>query len=117
MNSGRRGFTAKAVRQPERIAPVDGAPLSSTLQVDFDYVVKLFRKLESGMNPEIEIGRFLTEVAGFPNTPTMLGSAELIEGEQRNAIAIVHAQIGNQGDAWTVTAAYLDRLLREAAPA
>jgi len=106
-------FSAKAVRQPERIGLLEGAPLSSTLQVDSDYIVKLFRKLESGMNPEIEIGQFLTEVAGFPNTPTMLGSAELIEGDQRNAIAIVHAQIGNQGDAWTVTAAYLDRVLEE----
>ncbi|MFZ0765838.1 maltose alpha-D-glucosyltransferase [Bradyrhizobium sp.] len=106
-------FSGKAVRQPERIALLEGAPLSSTMQVDSDYVVKLFRKLESGVNPEIEIGRLLTEVAGFPNTPTMLGSAELIEGEQRNAIAIVHAQIGNQGDARTVTAAYLDRLLEE----
>jgi maltose alpha-D-glucosyltransferase/alpha-amylase len=43
----------------------------------------------------------------------MVGSAELIEGETRNAIAIVHTQVGNQGDAWTMTAAYLDRLIEE----
>jgi maltose alpha-D-glucosyltransferase / alpha-amylase len=43
----------------------------------------------------------------------MIGSAELIEGERRYAIAIVHAQIGNQGDARTVTASYLDRMLEE----
>jgi maltose alpha-D-glucosyltransferase/alpha-amylase len=106
-------FSGKAVRQPERIGLLEGAPLSTTIQVDSDYVVKLFRKLESGMNPEIEIGRFLTEVAGFANTPAMLGSVEFIEGEHQNAIAIVHAQVGNQGDAWTVTAAHLDRLLEE----
>jgi maltose alpha-D-glucosyltransferase/alpha-amylase len=106
-------FSGKAVRQPERIGLLEGAPLSTTIQVDSDYVVKLFRKLESGMNPEIEIGRFLTEVARFANTPAMLGSVEFIEGEHQNAIAIVHAQVGNQGDAWTVTAAHLDRLLEE----
>jgi maltose alpha-D-glucosyltransferase/alpha-amylase len=105
-------FMSRNVRQPERVIPLEeGALLSSSLQVDFDYTVKLFRKLEGDINPEIEIGRFLTEVAGFANTPAMLGSAELIEGEQRNAIAIVHVQVGNQGDAWTVTAAHLDRLL------
>ncbi|MDE1936739.1 putative maltokinase, partial [Bradyrhizobium sp.] len=106
-------FERRQVRQPERIAPLDSGPFKSAMQIDSDYVVKLFRKLESGINPAIEIGYFLTEVAGFANTPAMLGSAELIEGGQRNAIAIVHVQVGNQGDAWTVTAAYLDRLLEK----
>jgi maltose alpha-D-glucosyltransferase/alpha-amylase len=104
-------FVHKQVRQPERVTALESAPFTSLLQVDSDYTAKLFRKLESGINPEIEIGRFLTEVAGFANTPAMLGSAELIEGDQRSAVAIVHVQVGNQGDAWTVTAAYLDRLL------
>jgi maltose alpha-D-glucosyltransferase/alpha-amylase len=104
-------FVNKQVRQPERVTLLDGPLLSSSLQVDSDYTVKLLRKLENGINPEIEIGRFLTEVAGFANAPAMLGSAELIEGDQHYAIAIVHVQVGNQGDAWTVTASYLDRLL------
>ena len=46
---------------------------------DTDYVVKLFRRLEPGINPEIEIGRFLTETVAFPNTPPLLGAVELIE--------------------------------------
>ncbi len=106
-------FAGKAVRQPERIGLLESAPLTSSVLVDADYVVKLFRKLEGGINPAIEIGRFLTDVAGFANTPAMLGSAELIEGDTRSAIAIVHVQVGNQGDAWTVSAAYLDRLIEE----
>jgi len=106
-------FAGKAVRQPERIGLLESAPLTSSVLVDADYMVKLFRKLEGGINPAIEIGRFLTDVAGFANTPAMLGSAELIEGDTRSAIAIVHVQVGNQGDAWTVSAAYLDRLIEE----
>jgi maltose alpha-D-glucosyltransferase / alpha-amylase len=106
-------FAGKAVRQPERIGVLESAPFSSSVLVDSDYVVKLFRKLENGINPAIEIGRYLTDVAGFANAPAMLGSAELIEGETRNAIAVVHVQVGNQGDAWTMTAAYLDRLIEE----
>jgi maltose alpha-D-glucosyltransferase / alpha-amylase len=106
-------FTGKPVRQPERISQVDDSPASSTVLVDDDYVVKLYRKLAAGIHPEIETGRYLTEVAGFANAPALLGSVELIEGDQRSAIAVVHAQIGNQGDAWTVTAAYLDRFLEE----
>src|SRR5581483_10782293 len=70
-------FDGKLVRQPERVTPLDSRPFSTAMQVESDYVVKLFRKLESGMNPAIEMGLFLTEVADFPNAPAMLGSAEL----------------------------------------
>jgi len=106
-------FSGKLVKQPERIIPIEGDQLSSTALVDGDYVVKIYRKLEPGINPEIEAGRYLTEVVEFPNTPVMLGSVELAEGESRSAIAVVHARVENQGDAWGVTAGYLDRFLEE----
>jgi maltose alpha-D-glucosyltransferase/alpha-amylase len=86
---------------------------NSTALADHDYVVKVYRRLEAGINPEIEIGRFLTEVAGFANAPALLGSVELIEGDSKSAIAIVHAFVENQGDGWTVTSAYLDRFIDE----
>src|ERR1700744_1384902 len=106
-------FSDRPVRQPERIRAVETEQSNSTSLVDSDYVVKLYRKLETGINPEIEMGRFLTEVAGFANTPALLGSVELLEGNQTNAIAIIHAFVENQGDGWTVTAAYLDRFVDE----
>jgi len=73
--------------------------------------VKVFRKTEAGINPAIEVGRFLTEVAGFAHAPALLGTVEFVEGKQRSAIATVHTQIGNKGDGWTVTASYLDRFV------
>jgi maltose alpha-D-glucosyltransferase/alpha-amylase len=104
-------FSDRAVRQPERIRAVETEQSNSTALVDSDYVVKLYRKLEPGINPEIEMGRFLTEVAGFANTPALLGSVELVEGEKRSAISIIHAFVENQGDGWTVTSGYLDRFV------
>jgi maltose alpha-D-glucosyltransferase/alpha-amylase len=86
---------------------------NSTALVDNAYVVKIYRKLESGINPELEVGRFLTEVAGFANSPALLGGIELVEGERRSAVGIVHAFVQNQGDAWTVTSAYLDRFVEQ----
>jgi maltose alpha-D-glucosyltransferase / alpha-amylase len=51
-------------------------------------------------------------VAGFANTPALLGSAEVVEGgDKRGAIATVHAFVLNQGDGWSVSAAYLDRFI------
>ena len=106
-------FHDKAVRQPDRIRAVETEQSNSTALVDEDYVVKIYRKLEPGLNPEIEMGRFLTEVAGYANTPALLGTVELVEGEQRSAIGIVHAFVVNQGDAWTVSSGYLDRFAEE----
>ncbi len=106
-------FSDKPIRQPERIRSVETEQSNSTALIDDDYVVKIYRKLEAGINPEIEMGRFLTEVAGFANTPALLGSVELVEGDRTSAVGIVHAFVANQGDAWTVTAAYLDRFVDE----
>src|SRR5664279_3581163 len=106
-------FSDNAIKPPEHIRAVETEQTNSTALVDNDYVVKMYRKLESGINPEIEVGRFLTEVAGFANTPALLGSVELVEGDQKSAIAVVHAFVENQGDAWTVTSAYIDRFVEE----
>jgi maltose alpha-D-glucosyltransferase/alpha-amylase len=59
------------------------------------------------------MGRFLTDVANFANAPALLGSVELVEGNEKSAIGVVHAFVANQGDLWTVTAAYLDRFVEE----
>lgn len=106
-------LSTEPIKPPEQVRAVETEQSNSTALVDHEYVVKLYRKLESGINPELEVGRFLTEVAGFANTPALLGSVELVEGDNKSAIAVVHAFVENQGDAWTVTSAYLDRFVDE----
>jgi maltose alpha-D-glucosyltransferase/alpha-amylase len=86
---------------------------NTTVLVGTDYVMKLFRRVEAGINPEIEVGRFLTEVAGFAHMPPLLGTVELVQGKSRSAVAVVHRFTENQGDAWSVTNAYLDRYVEE----
>jgi maltose alpha-D-glucosyltransferase/alpha-amylase len=86
---------------------------NTTILVENKYVIKLLRRIAAGVNPEIEIGRFLADVAHFQNAATLLGSLELVEDESRSTLAVVHDFIGNQGDAWSVTGAALDRLIDE----
>jgi maltose alpha-D-glucosyltransferase/alpha-amylase len=92
---------------------VDTEQSNTTVLVGADYVIKLFRRLERGLNPEIEVGRFLTETVAFAHIPPLLGSVELEENGARSAVAVVHAFVQNQGDAWTVTSHYLDRFVEE----
>jgi maltose alpha-D-glucosyltransferase / alpha-amylase len=95
------------------VAAIGGEQSNSSVMVDNKYVIKLLRRVAPGIHPEIEVGRFLADVAQFKNTPALLGTVELVEAENRSALAVVHAFIQNQGDAWTVTGASLDRLIDE----
>jgi maltose alpha-D-glucosyltransferase/alpha-amylase len=106
-------FLTDQFREPERIRAVTAEQSNSTALVDTDYVVKVYRKLEAGINPEIEMGRFLTEQTEFVNTPALLGTCELIEGGERTSIGVIHRMVDNQGDGWEVSSAYLDRYLDE----
>ena len=81
--------------------------------VDSKYVVKVLRRVTAGIHPEFEMGRYLADVAHFQNSPALLGTVELVEGESRTALCAVHAFIENQGDAWGITGASLDRLIDE----
>jgi maltose alpha-D-glucosyltransferase/alpha-amylase len=97
---------------PRRIRPIKTEQSNSTAIIDDRYVAKIYRKLEAGTSPEIEMGRFLSDIARFRNTPALEGSVELIEGVQRTAIAVIHAFVANDGDAWSVLAACIDRFLQ-----
>ncbi len=97
----------------DNVRSVDTEQSNTSVLVGTDYVVKLFRRREIGINPEIEVGRFLTDTARFANTPPLLGTVELVEGDTRSAVAVIHRFVENQGDAWTITNAYLDRFVEE----
>ena len=104
-------FADYTIKEPERIRAIEQS--NSTALVDNQYVAKIYRQLEGGTNPEIEIGRYLTEIARFANTPALLGSVELVEGDQRSTLGVLHAYVENQGDGWAVTTGYLDRYIDE----
>ena len=87
---------------------------NSSLLIDDRVIIKLYRRLQTGIHPEIEIGRFLTDVAGFTNAPRLLGSVELLGGDGTvTAVALVQEFVRNQGDGWELTLNHLDRVLSE----
>ena len=101
---------------PPKIETIDAIAReqsNSTVIVNSAYVIKILRRITPGIHPEIEVGRFLVDVAHFANAPALLGTIELVEGENRTALAVMHEFVQNQGDAWSVTSASLDRLIDE----
>ena len=74
--------------------------------------LKGYRRMREGVNPELELGRFLTEVSPFPNIAPVLGAAEYQEGDAEPVtLAVLQQFIENQGDLWTLTRQSLARLL------
>ncbi|HEX8698650.1 MAG TPA: sugar phosphotransferase, partial [Myxococcaceae bacterium] len=68
-------------------------------------ILKIIRKLEAGVNPEHEMGRFLATRTPFRSTPTLLGALSL-EGPAGATLALVHRFVPNAVDGWKYT---LDR--------
>ncbi|HET9904813.1 MAG TPA: maltose alpha-D-glucosyltransferase [Xanthobacteraceae bacterium] len=106
-----RGFADGPPPAVEEVRAITGEQSNTTVIVDGAYVVKVFRRLQAGINPDIEISRFLTETAGYQNTPPFIGSVEFERGGEVSALSIVQGFVGNQGDGWALTSSYLDRFL------
>jgi maltose alpha-D-glucosyltransferase/alpha-amylase len=72
--------------------------------------VKGYRRLSVGVNPEVEIGRYLTEVVRFAHAVPVAGSVEYVADDGRTAtLALVQGYVHNQGDGWDYTRNYLER--------
>ena len=67
-------------------------------------ILKFFRRAEEGINPDLEIGQFLTERAHFRNIPSVAGSIEYRTNDGREfTMGVLQGFVRNQGDAWTYT--------------
>ncbi|MBI2704193.1 MAG: maltose alpha-D-glucosyltransferase [Actinobacteria bacterium] len=87
-------------------ASVSTAEQSNTSVVFGNRVMmKLFRRAQEGVNPDLEIGRFLTEQAKYPHAAPFLGAVEYQQGRRAEArtLGVLYGYVSNEGDAWHYT--------------
>ncbi|MBW8864036.1 MAG: alpha-glucosidase C-terminal domain-containing protein, partial [Verrucomicrobia bacterium] len=81
-------------------------------------VMKFFRRVEAGTNPELEIGRFLTE-KNFPQSPPLLGALECTGEHGPITLAVVNTYVTHAENAWKFfldgIGRYYDRVFADAA--
>ena len=74
--------------------------------------LKGYRRVREGINPELEMGRFLTDDVAYAHCVPVLGALEYFGHDgQVMTLAMVQAHVANQGDGWAFTLDYLERYL------
>src|SRR3984893_18631768 len=106
--------------QTSRILKVEQS--NSSVIYDDKIYLKLFRKLEEGINPDLELTKQLSEKCGFHNVPAYLGDIQYIApGQEPASLVLMQAFTPNEENGWSHTLAavdrYFDRVLSEPQPA
>ncbi len=86
---------------------------NSSVVVGGKLVLKLIRRVNGGVQPELEMGAFLT-AAGFANISPLLGWLNRVDASGEPCLlAIAQGYLNNQGDAWDWTQNNLERAIRD----
>jgi len=118
--AGDAGFTEAVVAAVERgetgrIAAF-AAPDFAALRGAGALFLKLFHRLEPGINPELEVGRFLSERTTFRHVPRLAGWLEIrprTPGEA-STLGILQERVASEGDSWRWTLDALGRYFERA---
>jgi maltose alpha-D-glucosyltransferase/alpha-amylase len=123
---GRAGeIVATATRAFKRLTPPEPEPQAfqvrteqSNTSVQFGdwMMLKVIRRLDEGINPELEVGAYLTEKVSFAHAPPVAGWLEYrpAHGPPRT-LALLQGFVPNEGDAWRYTLDFLGRYLERMA--
>ena len=101
-----RGLGASWGPLASRVLEVEQS--NSSVIYEGRFFLKLYRRIEEGVNPDAEITRFLSERQRFTHGPVFAGEIECHrEGLPRCVVALLVGLVPNQGDAWVATLAAL----------
>ena len=89
-----------ALAQPIDVRPVQAEQTNSSLVLGQHAVFKLFRRLDPGLNPDVEVTRALS-TTGFDRVPRHFGSVQLERATgELFTLAALQQFVCNEGDGW-----------------
>lgn len=97
-------------RSPLQPHVPSGEQSNTSVFFDEEFMLKLFRQLESGENPDVELNQFLW-AAGYRHVPEPLGSARYEREGFVATLGIVQRFVMSEGTAWDLTLEVLQRSL------
>jgi maltokinase len=90
----------------EDVRPMGAEQSNSSLVFDDELVLKVYRRVEAGVNPELELLRFLTD-RGFPAIASLAGWAAYLGTPLEATLAIAQDYVRGEGDGWELALAAL----------
>jgi maltose alpha-D-glucosyltransferase/alpha-amylase len=116
VGSRTRAFAQLRGEEPSLRSSVLRAEQSNTsVNLGDRLLLKLLRKAEAGLNPELELGRYLTDSTGFRRVSMLAGGIELrIRNAEPITLAVLHQFVPSEGDAWNLTLNALSRFFERA---
>jgi maltose alpha-D-glucosyltransferase/alpha-amylase len=111
-------FTRPTEPLPSRVGSAEQS--NTSLLFGDRFILKLFRRLQPGQNPDVEIGRFLTEGALFERIAPYMGEIAITlpgigESGEKITIAMLQSLVANEGDGWAWFLDQLQEFFRSAA--
>jgi len=95
---------------PVEPAPIKAEQSNTSIVYGDRLILKFFRQIEDGINPDAEMGRFLTEKMPFPYISPVAGTIEYRKKKGKPAsLAALYVFVPNEGDAWQYTLDSLNR--------
>ena len=95
--------------------PADREQSNTSIRYGERLVLKLIRRLEPGINPELEMGRALSEQTNYSHAAGLAGSLQYQDPSGAElTTGILQAFVPNHGDAWNQMQAELDGYLAAA---
>jgi maltokinase len=112
------GFAAIG-RELTSVRPVGSEQSNTSVVFDEELILKIFRRVEPGINPELELLRFLTE-HGFRNIPPLVGWYSYSGGPLSATLGLLQEYVAEGVDGWELALdeiasapeRFLDRLQR-----
>jgi maltose alpha-D-glucosyltransferase / alpha-amylase len=101
--------------EPLAIRRVQGEQSNSSIIYGSRLILKFVRRIEAGIHPELDMGRYLTEKAALPFVPPLAGGVTYRRpGAAPMTVALLHGYTRSAGSGWDYTMDLLGRYYEQA---
>jgi maltose alpha-D-glucosyltransferase/alpha-amylase len=82
------------------ISLASGEQTNTSVVIDGEAILKLYRKVEPGIHPDVEVTRFLTIARSFVHTPALLGTIRFEDRDGVTTAGMLQELVPRATDAW-----------------